>query len=419
MTIDFLILSMLPLEAFSMLFQTAIVTVVAFALLAGLTSYLRYENLARHASGGGDSEMSAEDAFMIQVAHFLGSGRRNPEPFSVGILFLSDHEQNVERYGEEAVSLMLDFLHDQLSKNLRSTDTVLRLGEDRMGIAVKLGLDQAESGLNRIFSHALRDSFREQGTILELDIRVGIATFPETTGGVPGLVREATERAEEAVANQKRLVLPEKTNESSEEQDEATESEAEARKLEEEKLLARQHHLLDPLTGVLKPEEIGSAMTKYIARYRKDDKPVSLINLDVDSLERYNNHYGDSAGDAILKTLGQILQDSLREEDLIGRIEGGEFVICMGSTAEEALAAAERLALEIKSFQILYGSSNLRITVCMGISNFPKFGEVARNLYDQAEIALRSAKQRGKNQCALFSPTMIAPRRADGKANIF
>ena len=149
-------------------------------------------------------------------------------------------------------------------------------------------------------------------------------------------------------------------------------------------------------------------MQRFVAKYRKDELPVSLLYLDVDGLDRYNKHYGKKAGDQIIITVSQILQDMTREEDIIGRVDGEEFVVSMACTPQEATRIAQRLLAEIKRTQIPFGNSNLRITACAGVAGFPDHSGVAKYLYDAAEAALGAAKMKGRNMALMYQKGMRA-----------
>ena len=150
----------------------------------------------------------------------------------------------------------------------------------------------------------------------------------------------------------------------------------------------------------------GGATQKYIARYRKDEHPVSLLYVDVDGLDQYNTHYGRKAGDAILRCLGEVLQEKVREGDIIGRVGGEEFVVCMATRPTHALAAAKRLCTEVKKASVTYSGNRLKFTVCIGVAGFPDHGGVARSLWERAMIAMRAAKYRGRSMYEVYHPKM-------------
>jgi PleD family two-component response regulator len=77
--------------------------------------------------------------------------------------------------------------------------------------------------------------------------------------------------------------------------------------------------LLDPLTGVLRAEQVPASLQKYLARLREAELPFAMRARGCGRhLRRYNDQYGEPRGDRILKALSQFLQARLREDDLIG-----------------------------------------------------------------------------------------------------
>ena len=134
------------------------------------------------------------------------------------------------------------------------------------------------------------------------------------------------------------------------------------------------------------------AMQKYVARLRKQEQPVAVMVMDIDHFRRYNQHYGQAAGDEILKALAQVLQQGVREDDLIARYGGEGFVVVMAGSATQCLGAAQRLANRIKKMPIPIRGSNLRITVSAGVAGWPEHGSGADQLVEAAETALNTAK---------------------------
>ena len=175
-----------------------------------------------------------------------------------------------------------------------------------------------------------------------------------------------------------------------------------------------QAHLLDELTGVLKPNRVGPAIQKFVARFRRDELPVSVLLCDVDGLDQYNDHYGDAAGDAILKLTADLLMNHCRETDLIGRIGEDTFVICMTCRPSQAVIAARRMTAEIKKANLQHGGNRLRFTVCMGVAGFPDHGGSPVKLYDRAEMALEAAKARGRSLSIEYEVALDPTRRAQG-----
>jgi diguanylate cyclase (GGDEF)-like protein len=164
--------------------------------------------------------------------------------------------------------------------------------------------------------------------------------------------------------------------------------------------------LVDPLTGVLKAEHLNNTFQKVIARFRKEEHPVSLLILRVDYLYRYVEHYGEAVRDRILGVLGQLLEKRVREVDLIGRQGDDRFAIAMGAPPENALAAARRLAGEIRKHPFSFQDVDLKVSAGIGVAGCPEHGKTVSKLVQAAEEALRVSQTRGRGLCVLFEEQM-------------
>lgn len=400
-------------EFFKGLFGTLLATALFFVVLALIISHLRYQFLTQMAVAGSYENMQAEDAFQLKIAQYLGTVHRTPKPFSVGAVRLKGVALLKEELGEALYEEMLEGACSSLSASLRDLDTVIRYGEDYIGVGVQAPREDVEAAVKRVFEEASRGGFRSaSGDYRRIEFEGGFASFPENGISVRGLV-SAAEEALDATSNGVPIVLKEKV--------ETEEEEEFAPRLPPGTDAAQRQgsSLLDPMTGVLRADRLGGAMQKYVARYRKDDKPCSMLYIDIDSLDRYNKHYGPKAGDAIIVEVAKVLEDFSRKEDLIGRVDGEEFILCMGCWASEANAAAHRLAAQIKKAQIPYGSNTLRVTACIGVAGFPDHGLVARQLFDASEAALHSAKLKGRSMTAMFQSGMFKSQQKVVKVDSF
>ena len=167
----------------------------------------------------------------------------------------------------------------------------------------------------------------------------------------------------------------------------------------------------DPLTGALKAERVSLAMHKFVARCRREDRPVCLLYLDVGDLDGINQRMGTAAGDAVLKTAAGVLLRRLRESDLIGRLDGGSFLIAAACAPADAGKVAARIIDEIRETAVRVDAGTLHFTVNIGIAGFPDHGGTTRVLFDAAESALAAARRVGRNTFAVYTPGPARPSR--------
>ena len=157
----------------------------------------------------------------------------------------------------------------------------------------------------------------------------------------------------------------------------------------------------DGLTGVLN-KRTTEALINEILEQRPHEKGTFII-LDVDKFKEVNDHYGHAVGDIVLSTLGQTLRNYFRENDIIGRIGGDEFVIymCKTEAKERAVTRIQALADTVKnlSFAEMNGQ---HVTISIGIAFAPEHGTCYMDLYKNADTALYETKQNGRNGYFLF-----------------
>lgn len=180
----------------------------------------------------------------------------------------------------------------------------------------------------------------------------------------------------------------------------------------ENTLLYKETHrlaILDPLTGIYNRRHLYELACAEFERCRRYRHPLSAIMMDIDQFKAVNDRHGHAAGDHVLRMLAKTCKDHLRKTDLIGRYGGEEFVVIMPETDEHrALDVAERLRRRIARMLITSADQNIAITVSLGVStlNFsdtvmlsPQHG--IENLIEQADKALYTAKETGRNQVAV------------------
>lgn len=125
---------------------------------------------------------------------------------------------------------------------------------------------------------------------------------------------------------------------------------------------------------------------------------VSVILYDIDNFKRFNDSYGHLFGDIVLKTLAQLVKESIRKDDIVARFGGEEFIILLPHTGKElACEKAEELRKKISELTIRDKDVAASVTVSMGVSTFPTLAQTELTLLNSADEALYEAKNSGKN----------------------
>jgi len=165
---------------------------------------------------------------------------------------------------------------------------------------------------------------------------------------------------------------------------------------------------LDYLTGICNRRAIEDLASRSIAAARRHGMPMALMIIDVDHFKNINDEFGHQAGDVALVETVKRIRDSLRSEDLVGRLGGEEFVAVMPNTdASSALAAAERMRASFSDAPMHLGERELLITVSIGVAVLDAQDAVYSQLLRRADRAMYGAKAAGRNKVMLDgSPLM-------------
>lgn len=162
---------------------------------------------------------------------------------------------------------------------------------------------------------------------------------------------------------------------------------------------------LDPLTNVLNRRSIGS----YLEKLHQQPEPLySIILLDLDHFKSINDHFGHSMGDQVLVQVAKCLANHLRDQDIIGRFGGEEFILLLPSTTTaQAQNVAERCRLAISQLRfITEHKQEFVISASFGISSSLSADE-PHLIISQADQALYAVKAAGRNQVRVFTDLVI------------
>ena len=153
----------------------------------------------------------------------------------------------------------------------------------------------------------------------------------------------------------------------------------------------------DALTGTLNRRGFAFEATVLLAHCRRRDKSVCLLVLDVDSFKSVNDRYGHAVGDKVLKFVADALRDLVRDEDLISRFGGDEFLVLFPETdLAQAEAVAERVRAYIEA-EVIDTETNCQVTVSIGCTQISLDEDLARAIA-RSDDALYVAKDKGRNR---------------------
>ncbi|HWA57946.1 MAG TPA: diguanylate cyclase [Gemmatimonadales bacterium] len=167
------------------------------------------------------------------------------------------------------------------------------------------------------------------------------------------------------------------------------------RRLRESRVELERLSNTDGLTGLFNRRRLMEALGAEVARATREEKPCSLLMVDVDHFKQFNDAWGHPAGDAVLSRVATILQESIRTVDVAGRYGGEEFLLVLAETGMPgALEVADRVRARLAS-EVFDGG---RITVSVGAATYPEDGKSAEALVMSADLALYQAKKEGRDR---------------------
>jgi diguanylate cyclase (GGDEF)-like protein len=147
-----------------------------------------------------------------------------------------------------------------------------------------------------------------------------------------------------------------------------------------------------------------SKLQDELLRSERYNKIFSIVMADIDKFKNVNDTYGHTAGDKVLKAVGDFFQTNIRQVDVVARYGGEEFVILFPETDKEAAyVLAERLR---KGFSQIRLDNLPGLSISSGISTYPEDGKDIQTLIKNADTAMYSAKQKGRNKVVNFSKNM-------------
>jgi len=168
----------------------------------------------------------------------------------------------------------------------------------------------------------------------------------------------------------------------------------------------------DALTGLLNRRGMNESIQAEVVRLKRKWHPVTFTMCDIDKFKRINDKYGHKCGDMVLKTVSRIIRTVTREQDIVARWGGEEFLLMLPQTdLSGAIVAVEKLRTAIESEQMVYGKHLVNVTMSFGIQTLKQIGRVEQTIAE-ADEALYAAKHSGRN-CVRSYP--IGKASASGK----
>lgn len=172
----------------------------------------------------------------------------------------------------------------------------------------------------------------------------------------------------------------------------------------------------DYLTQLPNRQLFQQRLLQSIQQSDETGLPFALVFLDLDMFKKVNDSEGHLTGDLLLQLVAQRLNHCIRTSDVVARLGGDEFtLILQGLTSlDEVVPVCEKVLVSISQPYRLHDSVT-RVSVSAGITFYPHNGQDSVTLLKQADLAMYTAKNNGRNQYCIYSSAMMGERQLVGQ----
>jgi diguanylate cyclase (GGDEF)-like protein len=163
--------------------------------------------------------------------------------------------------------------------------------------------------------------------------------------------------------------------------------------------------LKDALTGIFNRRYLFQRLASELSFSRRHKTPLALCFLDLDHFKRINDTYNHQCGDSVLRQTAQVIEKTIRAEDVLARYGGEEFaIICRDSTEHQAAIMAERVRRLIEANTFVFDEFELKLTISIGVAALDDNDLTTMEaLIAAADGAVLQAKESGRNRVVRHS----------------
>jgi len=375
--------------------QLLLVIVVSFTVITLVSSTYRFHRMIMI---GEDVLKTVEDCnyfFFIQVSRYLSKINRVSSGFGVLIVQFSTEEPDKRKVQEELLAVVKNTIRHISDKTCLFRDD-----------CVAAIIDTEEENVPSAVRHIILDLKEMVATVPGVKaFRAGVSSFPVHGLNTQDLVDSAIQTLETvdfdnplpfAIAPE-----PEIAGEK-----EITPEEEVVGELGKENKNAG----LDPLTGVLRPEVIGSYIRKYLSDIRLKKGRAALLCVGINRIDHIIKLHGEQTADDVIAGVGRVLQNFTRDCDLIGRYHRDDFLILSACTLQQGEMIAARLREAVQKEVFISDGKQIKTAISIGITGHPEHGRTLGNLFSGAYRALEVIRGWNTTACLVYDPAQHAEK---------
>ncbi len=164
--------------------------------------------------------------------------------------------------------------------------------------------------------------------------------------------------------------------------------------------------VFDAVTNIYNKRYFLERFKEELSHAKRTQRPIALLMIDIDHFKKVNDTHGHLAGDMVLHQVAQMLQKSVRTEDLLARYGGEEMVVLLrGADEANATQLAERMRQTVAATPIPYESVSIPITISIGVAAFGPATpyDTIEAFIQAADACLYTSKQSGRNRVTAVS----------------
>ncbi len=165
--------------------------------------------------------------------------------------------------------------------------------------------------------------------------------------------------------------------------------------------------LKDSLTGLYNRQYIDEYLKTTLPLSQREDKKIAFLKVGIDHFKAVIDEFDYAIGDKVLKVLAKSLEETVRNSDIVARIESDEFLVILHNISNEnnAIIVADKIINNFKDVKVVVNeetNQTLMKTICTGISIYPDDADKIDEIFRSSDIALYEAKNKGRGQLFKF-----------------
>lgn len=359
-----------------------------FILITLIASMVRFHRMLELNESDLSTPEQCDDFFFVQVTRFVSKISRSATGFTLLLLQFRTDQSDIRSVQSQVFKTISGIVRCD-------EDPVSPVHSDCIGVLINSEEEHAEHVGARLAA-ALDPLLRENPAVTGW--RIGMSVFPLHGPGSQSLIDTAEKALAEAgwdPFDRVRIAPP--PEDALEEKEEEEEDPQEVRRAQQAR-----SSTIDPLTGVLKPRVTGSYMRKYLAELRQKKRPACVLCIETNRLEQLRDLHGEPAVEESLVAVSQILQRLTRDADLIGRLDGGLFIVLAPCELRDGERIAKRLREAVQKETILFSGRRIKTSISIGISAYPDHGRLMRELAPHAMEALNTVRSWKTSACLVY-----------------